>query len=238
MHPFIRLVGFMTLFATSTRADDLGLKDVILGTSLAQFVKSFEHTCQGDPRRAPALSCGPLATPAGKSEPTGYRKMGMIAATKTFEFENRDKPTGTNDTIAGVPANVTYWFFAVDAVDWDNVAEPYAASEGMKIKTWNDWNEAQWASAAKIHLGIIRVRFSPTEFSTVSSALEAKYGAPTSSRRTIEGRVLSWDITPEDHVTASERTDQLSIVEITRDSIKRRAKAFFEAASKANAADL
>lgn len=238
MHVFLRLLAFLALMAPAVRADDLGFKDVTLGTSLAHFVKTFEHPCEGDPRRAPALSCGPLTAPGAKSDPTGYRKMGMVAATKTFEFENHDRPTGTNDTIAGVPANVTYWFFAAEAADWDDVAQPYAASVSPAIKTWNDWNESQWTSASKIHLGIIRVRFSPADFSTVSSALEAKYGTPSSSTRTIDGRVLSWDISPDDHVTAAEHTCQLSTVEITRDSIKRRAKAFFEAASKANAADL
>lgn len=255
-----KTVVWVVAFIQPCGAQELAFKDVPLGMSLAEFTKKFERSVNGDARKPPHLDFGTVYSVPTKQVlgTINLRDSGTIQATKTYSFENeRIGKEQANDTIAGVPAMVTYWFNAASIKEWDALAEPYqesalaiGKSTGLvNFKSWNDWSETQREIASRVLLGLVRAEFGSTRFESVVDALEVKYGKPAKRETETyqnamgakqQGDLVSWYFGDDAVIKASQRagTVNRSTVVIAKASVINRSKGIGKEASKGNAADL
>lgn len=185
-------------FAPLLLAADSGVffKDDPLGMSLADFCARYDRKVGDDPRRAPMLRFGkvdfstfPTIGPA-----TSYRTTKKVVAEKNFPYEKSGgRVPGIPETIAGVPAEATYEFFAESIADWDvlaqrqqTITDALSPSNQKSVQAMKDqlpWAESPpgiLSAASRFNLGAIVVSFAASDFNLVMVALKEKYGPPGS----------------------------------------------------------
>jgi len=251
MHKALRLLVWLSV-ATSAFAG-FDFKGDALGMPLTEFVQKYERVTADAGRKAPNIILENKRT-----DPLAYRRYGMISVQKYFGFEEREQ---AKDTVAGVPARVTYNFFAESLADWDAATAPRRElddardklvdaplSEKVKLLNARAWTPEEKAAADRVALGLISIYFDKTAFNRVVDALKEKYGAPTSeSTEALQNRmgasfpcrVVKW-ISDEDKIVVKEMSHDIntSSMEISRPSVMMRGKKAAESVTKAAAKDL
>jgi hypothetical protein len=164
-------------FTLSAHAGQTGIsfKDDTLGMSLADFCSKYDHRVGTDPRRAPSLEFEKIdfSTFPASGSTVSYRVQKRIVARKNFRYESAEGKVPTlPETIAGVPAEETYEFFAQSLSDWDVLAKRQqeisalvdirghgSARRPQAQAPWLESSPEVLAAAARVTLGSISVNF-------------------------------------------------------------------------------
>jgi hypothetical protein len=245
--------GILTLAITVSLRAAFDFKGDALGMPMADFVLKHDRETIDSGRRAPHIIIQSLS-----KNPTSYRRVAMVVIEKYFGFEERDEP---KTTVAGVPARVTYNFFASSLLDWDLATAPRREqdaaiekvgytnmSERLKFVNPRAWTEEERLAAGRLKLGTISIYFSKDSFLQVLGALTEKYGPPASETSVpkqnamgaaFSSRVVKWT-SDEDMIEMTEISYDIKTTHLvfSRRSVLDQAKAASQLERKADAKDL
>lgn len=249
----ILLCGALALVISASSQAAFDFKGDPLGMSMADFVHKYDRLTTDAGRRAPHI----IIEKYGKN-PASFRKFAMVLVEKHFGFEEREEP---KETVAGVPARITYSFFATSLEDWDLATAPRREqdaslekvgynnlSERLKFVNPRGWTEEERSAAARVVLGSISIYFPKDSFLQVLGALTEKYGPPSSETvearqnamgATFSSRVVRW-VSDEDAIEMTEISYDIKTtnLEFKRRNVLDRAKAASQSERKADAKDL
>lgn len=224
-----------------------------LGMPLSVFVQKYDRVTTDSGRRAPHIVIEKYGEPK-----VSFRKFAMVLVEKYYGFEERN---GQKETVAGVPARITYGFFASSLPDWDLATAPRREqdaaidkvgynnmSERLKFVNPRPWTEQERSAAARLVLGSVTIYFPKESFLQVLSALTDKYGPPKSETveakqnamgATFSSRVVRWS-SDEDEIEMTEMSYDIKTTKLdfTRRNVLDSAKAASRSEPNADAKDL